>query len=179
MKKIFARNLFKMDEGKEFSLTDVTPETYLKTMFACIEDGKLFIAEKADEVSVELAEDLLNASYVKVYVVDLSKIDVAGIIAKEQALSSICKEIAAKGEKRESALAEAKEAAERIAGGEGICMANVVNRAQRVEKLYDLDAPNLVVNNERLYLLEYLALHVFAMEYKIIEQKDFPQVFGV
>lgn len=173
MKKIFACNLFKTDKNKEFSLTDVTPEKHLETMLSCIEDGKLCIAEKEDDVSVELAEDLLNSSYVEVYVVDVSKIDVTSIIAKEQTLSSICKEIADKSEKKETALDEVKMAAERIAGGKGICLANVVNRAHRVEKLYELDAPDLIVNNERQYLIEELALNACSAEREIIEKKNF------
>ena len=179
MKKIFACDQFAADEKEEYSLASIMPEMYLKTMISCIENGELYIAEKEDDVSVELADDLLNASYVKVYVGDVSKIDVTAIIAKGQGLFNICKEIAAKGEKKNAALAEVKEAVKKIAGGEGICIANVINRAQRLEKLCELNAPYFIVNNERLYLLEYLALNVFAAEYKIIEQEDFSQVFGI
>lgn len=178
MKKIFACNQFATEEDKEFSLVGITSEKYLETMLSCIENSELYIAEKEEKVSIELAVEFSEASYIKMYTVDVCKIDVINIIVKEKALSNICKDIAAKGEKEKTVLAEVKKSAERIAGGEGICMTNVVNRAQRVEKLYELGAPDLVVNNERLYLLEYLSLNEIATKCNIIKREDFPQVFG-
>ena len=67
MKKIFACDQFAADEKEERSLASITPEMYLKTMLSCIENGELHIAQKEDDVSVELAADLTDASYVKRY----------------------------------------------------------------------------------------------------------------
>ena len=93
MKKIFACDQFAADENKEFSFTGITPEKYLETMFSCIENGELYIAEKEDDVSIELAADLSDASYMKRYVIDVAKMDTADIIEKEQSLANVCKEI--------------------------------------------------------------------------------------
>ena len=100
MKKIFACDRFAADENKEFSFTGVTPEKYLETMLSCIENGELYIAHKEDDVSIELAADLTDASYAKRYVIDVAKMDIAGIIEKEQSLSNICKEISGKIKRR-------------------------------------------------------------------------------
>ena len=100
MKKIFASDQFAADEKEEYSLASITPETYLKTMISCIENGELYIAEKEDDVSIALAADLTDASYVKRYVIDVAKMDIADIIEKEQLLSNICKEISGKIKRR-------------------------------------------------------------------------------
>ncbi len=92
MKKIFACDQFAADENKSFSFTSITSKKYLETMLSCIENGELYIAHKEDDVSVELAADLTDASYAKRYVIDVAKMDIAGIIEKEQSLSNICKE---------------------------------------------------------------------------------------
>ena len=100
MKKIFACDQFAADENKEVSFTDITLEKYLETMLSCIENGELYIAQKEDDVSIELAANLSDASYVKRYVIDVAKMDIADIIEKEQSLSNICKEISGKIKRR-------------------------------------------------------------------------------
>ena len=178
MKKIFACDQFAADENKEFSLTGITPEKYLETMLSCIENGELYIAQKEDDVSIELAADLSDASYAKRYVVDVSKKDIADIIEKEKALSNICKEISSKIKRRSMVREMIKAEIIKVATEKQMCIENIFNRALRLEKLYELGAPDFVIHNERLYLIENIALNAFATECEVIEKEDFPTVFG-
>ena len=179
MKKIFACDQFVADENKEFSFTGVTPEKYLETMLSCIENGELYIAQKEDDVSIELAADLTDASYVKRYVIDVAKMDIAGIIEKEQSLSNICKEISSKIKRRSIVREMLKEHVKNIAAKKQMCIENIFNRALRLEKLYELGAPDFVIHNERLYLIENIALNAFAAEREVIEKKDFARLQDV
>lgn len=86
MKKIFACDQFVSDENNEYSLSDVTPEEYLKKMLSCVDGGVLCIAKREDAVSIELAENLSSADFVVKYVFDPSKADVAAIVAKSRQL---------------------------------------------------------------------------------------------
>ena len=179
MKKIFACDRFAADENKEFSFTDVTPEKYLETMLSCIENGELYIAHKEDDVSIELAADLSAASYVKRYVIDIAKMDIADIIEKEQSLSNICKEISGKIKRRSIVREILKAEVKKVAAEKQICIENIYNRALRLEKLYELGAPDFIIHNERRYLIESIALNAFATECDVIGKEDFPKVFGV
>ena len=179
MKKIFACDRFAADENKEFSFTGVTLEKYLETMLSCIENGELYIAQKEDDVSIELAADLTDASYVKRYVIDVAKMDIADIIAKEQSLSNVCKEISGKIKRRSIAREILKAEVIKVAAEKQMCIKNIFNRALRLEKLYALGAPDFVIHNERLYLVENIALNAFATECEVIEKEDFSKVFGV
>ncbi len=98
MKKIFACDQFAFDENNEYSLSDVTPEEYLKKMLSCIDGGALYVAKEEDDVSINLAKNLSVADFVVKYTFDLSKIDAEAIVAKEQALFAACREIAGKKE---------------------------------------------------------------------------------
>ena len=173
MKKIFACDRFATDENKEFSFTGVTPEKYLETMLSCIENGELYIAHKEDDVSIELAADLTDASYAKRYVIDVAKMDIAGIIEKEQSLSNICKEISGKIKRRSIAREILKAEVIKVAAEKQMCIKNIFNRALRLEKLYELGAPDFVIHNERLYLVENIALNAFATECEVIGIEDF------
>lgn len=179
MKKIFACDRFAADENKEFSFTGVTPEKYLETMLSCIENGELYIAHKEDDVSIELAADLTDASYVKRYVIDVSKMDIADIIEKEQSLSNICKEISGKIKRRSIAREILKAEVKKVAAENQVCIENIFNRALRIERLYELGAPDFVIHNERLYLIENIALNAFATECEVIEKEDFSKVFSI
>lgn len=179
MKKIFACDWFAADENKEFSFTGVTPEKYLETMLSCIENGELCIAQKEDDVSVELAADLTDASYVKRYVIDIAKIDIADIIEKEQSLSNICKEISGKIKRRSIVRAILKSEVKNVAAGKQMCIESIFNRTLRLEKLYELGAPDFVIHNERLYLVENIALNAFATECEVIGKEDFSKDFGI
>ena len=179
MKKIFACDRFATDENKEFSFTGVTPEKYLETMLSCIENGELYIAQKEDDVSIELAADLTDASYVKRYVIDAAKMDIAGIIEKEKALSNICKEISGKIKRRSIVREMLKEHVKNIAAEKQMCIENIFSRALRLKKLYELGAPDFVIHNERLYLIENIALNAFAAEREVIEKKDFARLQDV
>lgn len=179
MKKIFACNLFEMDENKEFSFADVTSEKYLETMLSCIENGELYIAQKEDDVSIELATNLSDASYVKRYVVDVSKMDIVDIIEKEKALSNLCKEISGKIKRRSIVREILKVEINKVIAEKQMCIENIFNRALRLEKLYELGAPDFVIYNERLYLIENIALNAFATGCEGIGKEDFSKVFGI
>lgn len=179
MKKIFACDQFVSNENNEYSLSDVTPEEYLEKMLSCIDGGELCIAKKEDDVSINLAENLSVADFVVKYTFDLSKIDVATVVAKEQALFAACREIAGKKEGKKKTRGAVQTVVGENTDAQGIRVVNVVNRAQRLEKLLELGAPDFVVANERLYLIEELALNAFAVKRGVIERDDFLQAFGV
>ena len=179
MKKIFACDRFAADKNKEFSFTGVTPEKYLETMLSCIENGELYIAQKEDDVSIGLAVNLSAASYVKRYVIDVAKMDIADIIEKEQSLSNICKEISGKIKRRSIVREMLKAEVKNVAAGKQMCIESIFNRTLRLEKLYELGAPDFVIHNERLYLIENIALNAFATECDVIGKEDFSKVFGV
>ena len=179
MKKIFACDQFASDENNEYSLSDVTPEEYLKKMLSCIDGGELYVAKEEDDVSINLAENLSAADFVVKYTLDLSKADADAIIRKEQALFAACREIAGKKAGKKKTLAAVQAVVGENTDMQGIRAANVVNRARRLEKLIELGAPDFVVANERLYLIEELALNAFAVKHEVIERDDFLQAFGV
>lgn len=179
MKKIFACDQFVSDENNEYSLSDVTPEEYLEKMLSCIDGDELCIAKKEDDISINLAENFSVADFVVKYTFDLSKIDVATVVAKEQTLFAVCREIAYNKEGKEKALAALQTVVGENTDAQGIRAANVLRRAQRLEKLLELGAPDFVVANERLYLIEELALNAFAVKRGVIERDDFLQAFGV
>ena len=179
MKKIFACDQFAADENKSFSFTSITSKKYLETMLSCIENGELYIAQKEDDVSIELAADLTDASYVKRYVIDVAKMDIADIIAKEQSLSNVCKEISGKIKRRSIAREILKAEVIKVAAEKQMCIENVLDRAQRLEKLLELGAPDFVIHNERLYLIENIALNAFATECEMVEKEDFSKVFCI
>lgn len=179
MKKIFACDQFAFDENNEYSLSDVTPEEYLKKMLSCIDGGELYIAKEEDDVSISLAENLSVADFVVKYTFAPSKIDADAIIAKEQALFTACREIAGKKEGKKKTLGAIQTVVGENTDAQGIRVMNVVNRAQRLEKLLELGAPDFVVANERLYLIEEIALNAFAVKRRVIERDDFLLAFGV
>ena len=179
MKKIFACDQFAADENKEFSFTDLTLEKYLETMLSCIENGELYIAQKEDDVSIELAADLSDASYVKRYTGDVSGINAADIIAKERRFADIGKEISGKIKRKSIAREMIKAEVKDVAAGKQMCIENIFNRTLRLEKLYELGAPDFVIHNERLYLIENLALNAFATECEMIDKKDFLKMFDI
>lgn len=178
MKKIFACDQFALKANNEYSLADVTPEEYLKKMLSCIDGGELCIAKEKDDVSINLAQRLSSADFVVKYTFDLSKADTAAIIAKEQTLFAACREIARKKEGKKKTLAAIQAVVGENTDGKGIRAANVLDRAQRLEKLLELGAPDFVIHNERLYLIESIALNAFATECEVIGKEGFSKVFG-
>ena len=179
MKKIFACDQFALKANNEYSIADVTPEEYLQKMLSCIDGGVLYIAKEEDDVSINLAENFSVADFVVKYTFDPSKIDADAIIAKEQALFAACREIAGKKEGKKKTLGAIQTVVSENTDAQGIRVMNVVNRAQRLEKLLELGAPDFVVANERLYLIEELALNAFAVKRRVIERDDFLLAFGV
>lgn len=178
MKKIFACDQFALKANNEYYIADVTPEEYLQKMLSCIDGGVLYIAKEEDDVSINLAENFSVADFVVKYTFDLSKIDVATVVAKEQTLFAACREIAGKKEGKKKTLGAIQTVVGENTDAQGIRVMNVINRAQRLEKLLELGAPDLVVANERLYLIEELALNAFAVKREVIEKDDFLQALG-
>ena len=181
MKKIFTVNQFPANEHGEYSLGDITPEEYLAKLYSNIDEGELCIAKNADEDGYyfETATELSDATEVYRYTVDVSKADAASIARKEQELCDVCKAISARRMEKEEAMAAVKAVAESVSDKDGLRFANVLNRAQRLGKMFELDAPDLVILNERCCLAEELALNAFATEYDVIAKEDFSKVFGI
>ena len=182
--KIFSQKAFKRESAEE-----VAPAEYLEVMFANIENGKLAIAREEDELHSDLAEDEGATMRVYTYSIDMSKVDVRGIAEEVNSLIADFKEIAEKGgfgiaaEDAEKILGERlykiwekfvrksvseneddmiAEYAARIGGK--VCAASVVNRAQRLVRMFELGAPSFVVLNEERSLAEVVALNICANE---------------
>lgn len=182
--KIFSQKAFKRESAEE-----VAPAEYLEVMFANIENGKLAIAREEDELHSDLAEDEGATTRVYTYTIDMSKVNLEAVAEKVNSLIADFKEIAEKGgfnitaENAESVLDErlckvwAKyvrksvseneddmiaEYAARI--GRKVCAASVVNRAQRLVRMFELGAPSFVVLNEERSLAEVVALNICANE---------------
>ena len=168
MKKIFACVQFDRDENTEYTLGNLTPEEYLKKMLSCVEDGELCIAKTKTDVSIELANNLKEASYLERYKIDLTKTDVAAIVAKEKEVFEACRELALKRQKRDETLAAVQIVVGEKIDRQGLRAENVENRACRLEKLLELGAPDFVVNSERRYLIEELALNAYATKSKTV-----------
>ena len=174
--------------GRE-NIEEVTPAEYLEVMLENIEDGKLAIARAEDDLGSDLAEDESAATRIYHYTIDMAKVDVEGITATVNSLIADLKEIAQKGgfniaaENAEAVLGGrlckvwAKyvrksvseneddmitEYAARIGGK--VCAASVVNRAQRLVRMFELGAPDCVVLNEERSLDEVFALNICANE---------------
>lgn len=184
--KIFSQKAFKRESAEE-----VTPAEYLEVMFANIDDGKLAIARAEDDIGSDLAEDENAATRIYHYTIDMAKVDVEGITATVNSLISDLKEIAQKGgfniaaENAEAVLSGrlckvwAKyvrksvseneddmiaEYAARIGGK--VCAASVVNRAQRLVRMFELGAPQCVVLDGERNFAEVFALNICANEVK-------------
>lgn len=166
MTKIFARNQFSDIKNDGDASPDISPEVYLQTMLSCVKDGELRIAKKRTDVSVELADDLDSASYVDRYQMDAMNVNAEAVLSKEQAIFAVCKAIALKDEEKDAVLTEVRTAVLAMIEPNGLRAENVVNRAHRLEKLLQLGAPALIVNQERCYLVEELMLNTYAKKSK-------------
>lgn len=182
--KIFSQKAFKRESAEE-----VTPAEYLEVMFANVENGKLAIGRAEDEWSSDLAEDENAATRIYHYTIDMAKVDVEGITATVNSLIDDLKEIARKGgfniaaENAEAVFGEhlfnvweryvRKSVSEREEGmiaeyaariGGKVCAASVVNRAQRLVRMFELGAPECVVLDEARNFAEVFALNICANE---------------
>lgn len=172
MKNIFSIRQFASAQSGEPSYSDISPEEYLRTMLSFIQDGVLLIARATDDVSIYLADDFSAADYVEKYQIDPFKVDEADLVRKEQAIFAVCMETAEKKYDRATALAAMQSAVENFADEEGLFVENVLNCAQRLERLLELGAPEMIVLNERRRLIEALALNAFAITYEEIDKGD-------
>lgn len=182
--KIFSQKAFKRESAEE-----VAPAEYLEVMFANIENGKLAIAREEDELHSDLAEDEGATTRVYTYSIDMSKADAATITKTVSSLIADFAEIAKSGgfgiaaEDAEKILGEhlfniweryvRKSASEREEGmiaeyaariGGKVCAASVVNRAQRLVRMFELGAPEIIVLDEERNFAEALALNICANE---------------
>lgn len=182
--KIFSQKSFKRESAEE-----VAPAEYLEVMFANVENGKLAIAREEDELHSDLAEDEGAATRAYTYSIDMSKVNLEAVAEKVNSLIADLKQIAEKGgfnitaENAETVLGERlykiwekyvrksvsqseegmiAEYAARIGGN--VCVASVVNRAQRLVRMFELGAPSFVVLNEERSLAEVVALNICANE---------------
>ena len=69
-----------------------------------------------------------------------------------------------------------KSAVEAAANEGGLRFAEAVVRAQRIEKLLKLGAPEVVITGERHCFAEELALNAIASSCEVIEKKDFARL---
>lgn len=182
--KIFTQQSFNRENFGE-----VTPAEYLEVMFANVEDGKLAIGRAEDEWGFDLSEDENAATRVYIYTIDMAKADVKAITATVHSLIADFAEIVKSGgfgiaaEDAEKILGEhlfnvweryvRKSVSEREEGmiaeyaariGGKVRGASVVNRAQRLVKMFELGAPECVVLNEERSFAEVLALNICADE---------------
>lgn len=182
--KIFSQKSF---GGENFE--EVTPAEYLEVMLANVEDGKLAIARAEDDIGSDLAEDENATTCVYTYTIDMSKANAAAITKTVRSLIADFTEIANRGgfgiaaEDAEKILGERlykiwekfvrksvseneddmiAEYAARIGGK--VCAASVVNRAQRLVRMFELGAPSFVVLNEERSLAEVVTLNICANE---------------
>lgn len=184
--KIFSQKSFDAE-----NVAKVTPAKYLEVMFANIENGTLRIAKEEDELRSDLAENEGGATCIYDYKIDMARADAKAIAEKTEALIADFKKIAERGgidipakdaktilgdrlfkvwekyvcrsasESEEDIIAEH---AARIGGK--VCAANVVNRAQRLVRAFELGAPECVVLNEERCFAEAFALNICADEVK-------------
>ena len=184
--KIFSQKSF---GGENFE--EVTPAEYLEVMLANVEDGKLAIARAEDDIGSDLAEDENATTCVYTYTIDMSKADAAAITKTVSSLIADFTEIANRGgfgitaDDAEKILGEhlfkvweryvrkfvsqseegmIAEYAARIGGN--LCAASVVNRAQRLVRMFELGAPQCIVLDEERNFAEVFALNICAIEVK-------------
>ncbi len=157
MTKIFSRSCFESEDA----FYALSPADYLKTMLSFVDGGKLYIAIYADDVSVELAESVDKATIIAEYEFDAGKADVAAICAKEGEIDDVCREV---GDKNISELKEQISASVKNIITAGAYTDNVVIRAQRLARMYQLGAPDFLILGERRYLIESIALNICAGE---------------
>ena len=157
MTKIFSRSCFESEDA----FYALSPADYLKTMLSFVDGGKLYIAIYADDVSVELAESVDKATIIAEYEFDAGKADVAAICAKEGEIDDVCREV---GDKNISELKEQISASVKNIITAGAYTDNVIIRAQRLARMYQLGAPDFLILGERRYLIESIALNSCAGE---------------
>ena len=73
-------------------------------------------------------------------------------------------------------MAAVRAAVEAVIERGGIRVASAVNRAQRLEKLYELGAPDFIIAAERRCLAEELALNAIASSCEEIGKEDFARL---
>ena len=184
--KIFSQKSFDAE-----NIAKVAPAKYLEVMFANIENGALSIAKEEDELRSDLAESEGSATCIYDYKIDMARADVNAIAEEAEALIADFKKIAERGGidisakdaktilgdrlfkvwekyvRRSASESEEDIIAEHAAriGGK-VCAANVVNRAQRLVRAFELGAPECVVLNEERCFAEAFALNICADEVK-------------
>lgn len=178
MKKIFTVSQFPANEHGEYSPAGIAPAEYLEKMYSNIEEGELYIAKDADDEGAVYvtAAALADAAEVCHYIVDASKADAAEIARKEQKLFDAFTALAVLCVEEKDVMTIVKSVVEAAANKDGLRFADAVVRAQRLEKLLKLGAPEVIIAGERLCFAEELALNAIASSREVIEKKDFARL---
>ena len=178
MKKIFTVSQFPANERGGSSPAGITPAEYLAKMYSNIEEGELCIAKDADDEGAVYvtAAALSDAAEVCLYTVNAAKADAEEIARKEQKLFDAFTALAALCVEEKDAMTIVKSAVEAAANADGLRFADAVVRAQRIEKLLKLGAPEVIIAGERLCFAEELALNAIASSCEAIEKKDFSRL---
>ncbi|CCZ85164.1 unknown [Firmicutes bacterium CAG:631] len=181
MKKIFTYDQF--DEEKM-----ITPQEYLKTLESNIIGNHLDIARYKDDLVFILAHNVNEASIIEKYTFNpKKKRDIQMILKKEEELFLMLQEIA---KKQGSSIKDIKEAQDKLGNSlaevwnqwirpfkydkkketskhvSNICTYRCVAFAKRIEKLLEINAPEVFILNERNYLAESLFLNEYAIDIK-------------
>lgn len=128
---------------------NINPETYLNKMLAFTsEKGKFYIARYQDEVTFETATKLDDSYLIQEFAMDWNQDSLASVVKKFN-------DVVAKIENNDL-------------GSEfvGYYGEQVINRADRLRKLIELDAPQMIIKNEKVYLMESIAIYMFGKSHK-------------
>ncbi len=128
---------------------NINPETYLNKMLAFTsEKGKLYIARYQDEVTFETATKLDDSYLIQEFAMDWDQGSLASILKKFN-------EVVAKIDNNDLQ-------SEFV----GYYAEQVLNRAERLRELIELDAPQMIIKNEKVYLMESIAIYMFGKSHK-------------
>ncbi len=132
------------------------PKKYLDGLFkATDEQGRLYIARYENGVSFYTAEMEELATVVESCSMTWDKDSYSSVWEEYKALVAELEEIAKRGDDIAIAILSNR-------FGGSFTARRIANRAQRVCKLLERGAPELVIDNEKCMLIDSLALHKFS-----------------
>ena len=145
---------------KVFMVNGVTtPEEYLKNMLDCIsENGELSIARETDDVTFCTAESEESASHIEKVKVDVKLADYNALYDFYNHILSGLKDGSVWNEY--SPLAKIGKYGDRM-----------VTFARRIDKLTDLQAPALILQNEKCMLIDSIVLYLTNATGELCEKK--------
>lgn len=142
-----------------FAKSEWTKEEYLKNMLSCIENGRLKIARfRTDEgISFGTAETWEEVDEIEEVEADMQKVDYEKIQATIDCVT---------------ARLENREAVEIVAGKVQRFYDRALVYVKRIEKLLEIGAPNMIIENEKIMLADSLFLNAIAVGEKTVLAKD-------